>query len=191
MYSRKTILILMVILILSLSSCKKRAERKLEPEKEQTNFKNESIKPMIELTEKVDLSKIPDSLELITDKNLQGDFNGDNKTDFTAIVKNKKNQKTGVLIIHNSKNKEIYVFGAGKEVDQMTDLNWIEVFETLPKGEIVSPTLVDEETGDIIGQDESQNFKLIGNGIRMSVEESHGGGIIFWTGKEYQWYHTD
>lgn len=180
-----------LVLILCLSSCKEKAERKIELKKEQTELKVESIKPRVDLNEKIDLSKVPDSLELIADKNLKGDFNGDNKTDFASIVKNKKNQKTGVLIIQNSKNIENFVFGAGKEVDQMTDLDWIEVFETIPKGEIVSPTLVDEETGDIIGQDESQNFKLIGTGIYMSVEESHGGGIIFWNGKEYQWYHIE
>ena len=145
----------------------------------------------VEPTKKVDLTKVPDSLELIADKSLTGDFNGDNKTDFASVVKNKNNQKYGVLIIHNSANQENYVFGAGKEIDQMTDLNWIVVFKTLPKGEIVSPTLVDEITGDIIGQDESQNFKLIGNGIYMSVEESHGGGIIFWNGKGYKWYHIE
>lgn len=180
-----------LVLILCFSSCKEKAERKTEPKKEKTELKAESNKPKVEPIEKVDLSKIPDSLELITDKNLKGDFNGDNKTDFASIVRNKINQKIGVLILHNSENNESYVFGAGKEVSEMTDLDWIEVFEMLPKGEIVSPTLVDEETGDIIGQDESKNFRLIGNGIYMSVEESHGGGIIFWNGKEYQWYHIE
>ncbi len=180
-----------LVLILCFSSCKKKAERKTEPKKEKTELKAESNKPKVKPIEKVYLSKVPDSLELITDKNLKGDFNGDNKTDFTSIVRNKINQKIGVLILHNSENSESYVFGAGKEVSEMTDLDWIEVFEMLPKGEIVSPTLVDEETGDIIGQDESKNFKLIGNGIYMSVEESHGGGIIFWNGKEYQWYHIE
>ncbi|WP_303317334.1 hypothetical protein Q4Q34_01365 [Flavivirga abyssicola] len=180
-----------LVLILCLSSCKEKTERKSEPKKEQTELKAESIKPTVKPTEKIDLSKIPDSLELMTDENLKGDFNGDNKTDFASIVKNKKNQKTGVLIIHNSANNESFVFGAGKEVNQMADLDWIEVFETLPEGEIISPTLVDEETGDVIGQDENQNFKLIGNAIYMSVEESHGGGIIFWNGKEYKWYHIE
>ena len=180
-----------LVLILCFSSCKEKTERKTEPKKEKTELKAESNKPKVESIEKVDLSKVPDSLELIIDKNLKGDFNGDNKTDFASIVRNKINQKIGVLILHNSVNNEIYVFGAGKEVSEMTDLDWIEVFEILPKGEIVSPTLVDEETGDIIGQDESKNFKLIGNGIYMSVEESHGGGIIFWNGKEYQWYHIE
>jgi len=183
--------ITILVLILCFSSCKEKAERKTEPKKEKTELKAESNKPKVEPIEKVDLSKVPDSLELITDKKLKGDFNGDNKTDFASIVRNKNNQKIGVLILHNSENNESYVFGAGKQVSEMTDLDWIEVFETLPKGEIVSPTIVDEEAGDIIGQDESKNFKLIGNGIYMSVEESHGGGIIFWNGKEYQWYHIE
>lgn len=170
--------IIILVLILCFTSCKEKTEIKSETEKIKTELK-------------VDLTKVPDSLELIADKSLVGDFNGDNKTDFASVVRNKNNQKHGILIIHNSENQEIFVFGAGKEIDQMTDLNWIEVFKTLPKGEVVSPTLVDEKTGDIIGQDESQSFKLIGNGIYMSVEESHGGGILFWNGKEYKWYHID
>ena len=145
----------------------------------------------VEPKEKVDLTKVPDSLELITEKSLIGDFNGDNKTDYASIVKNKNNQKTGVLIIHNSANQESFVFGAGKEVDNMTDLNWIEIFKIIPKGEIVAPELVDEKTGDLLGPDKSQNFKLIGNGIYMSVTETHGGGIIFWNGNEYKWYHIE
>ncbi|WP_369049380.1 hypothetical protein [Tenacibaculum sp. UWU-22] len=158
--------------------------KKVESEYKKTELK-------VEPTRRVDLTKIPDSLELVADKNLNGDFNGDNKTDFASIVKNKNNQKTGVLIIHNSANQESFVFGAGKEIDNMTDLKWIEIFKIIPKGETVAPELVDEETGDLLGPDESQNFKLIGNGIYMSVTETHGGGIIFWNGNEYKWYHIE
>jgi len=179
-----TFIILIYSTFFQKHSQKEVTERILKPPTEKIELQ---IKP----TEKVDLSKVPDSLGLISNKNLIGDFNGDDKMDFASIVKNKNNEKIGVLIIHNSINQESFVFGAGKEVDLMTNLNWIEVFKTLPKGEIISPTLVDEETGDIIGQDENQNFKLIGNGIYMSVEESHGGGIIFWDGKEYNWYHIE
>ncbi|MFC5626582.1 hypothetical protein [Algoriphagus winogradskyi] len=162
-----------IILILSFLSCKEKREGKFEHNKE------------------VDLARVPDSLELVANTFLKGDFNGDNIIDFASQVKNKNNQKNGILIIHNSENQETYVFGAGKEVDNMTDLKWIEIFETIPKGEIVAPELVDEETGDLLGPDESQNFKLTGDGIYMSVTETHGGGIIFWNGKKYQWYHIE
>ncbi len=179
---RLTITIL--VLILCFSSCKKQLENKFESEKEKTELKAEP-------TKKVDLTKIPDSLELVADKNLNGDFNGDNKTDFASVIKNKNNRKTGVLIIHNSVKQKKFVFGAGNEIDNMTDLNWIEIFKIIPKGEIVAPELVDKKTGDLLGPDESQNFKLIGNGIYMSVTETHGGGIIFWNGNEYKWYHIE
>ena len=116
--------IIIFVLILCLSSCKEKAEKQSELNKEKTELR-------VEPTEKVDLTKVPDSLELTTDKSLTGDFNGDNKTDFASIVKNKNNQKTGVLIIHNSENQESFVFGAGKEIDNMTDLNWIEIFKII------------------------------------------------------------
>ena len=175
---------ILMVLIISFSSCKE----KLKQTSELNELKTETE---VVQNEMFDLTNVPDSLELIADKNLIGDFNGDNKIDFASLVKSRNNQKVGVLIIHNSENYESIIFGAGKEINQMTDLNWIDVFEVIPKGEVVSPTLVDEKTGDIIGYDESQNFELIGNGIYMSVEESHGGGIIFWNGKEYQWYHIE
>ena len=186
---RPTLTIL--VLILFFSSCKKAPERKTELKKEVTELKAESEKSKIEPTVKVDLTKVPDSLELIANNNLIGDFNGNDKTDFASLVKNKKNGKIGVFIMNNTPNRERFIFGAGKEIDEMTDLKWIEVFEIVPKGEIVSPTLVDEKTGDIIGQDDSKKFKLMGNGIYVSEQESDGGGIIFWNGKEYEWYHTE
>ena len=174
------------VLILCLSACKENSEKKAK-----SDIKAEPNKLKVEPIENLELSKVPDSLELIPDRYLLGDFNGNNKTDFASLVRNKVNQKIGVLILHDSEEGEDQVFGAGKEVSKMTDLNWIETFETLPKGEVISPTLVDEESGDIIGQDESKEFKLTGNGIYMSLEESHGGGIIFWNGSEYQWYHIE
>jgi hypothetical protein len=157
--------------------------RWFEFEEEKDNFQFVATKKFLQL-------KLPDSIEVIPNKNLIADFNGDSKLDVATLIKNKRNSKIGVLIVNHS-NDKIFVFGAGNEVDNMTDLKWIEVFKTLPTGEIISPTLVDEKTGDIINQDKSKNFQLIGNGIYMAVEESDGGGIIFWNGKEFQWYHIE
>ena len=178
------ILIIITVIILGFASCKNKSVKTFNPNNETPVFKEE-------LSKKSTVLNVPDSLELIAEQNLIGDFNGDNETDFASLVKNKRNQKVGVIIIHISKDQESFVFGAGKEVDNMTDLNWIEIFKIIPKGEIVAPDLVHEETGDIIGPDQSQNFKLIGNGIYLSVKESHGGGIIFWNGNDYQWYHIE
>ena len=85
----------------------------------------------------IDLTQVPDSLILVKDQKLYGDFNGDNVIDVSSIVKNKNNKKIGVLIIHDSQS---FVFGAGNEAAHMADLKWIEIFKTIPKGEVVSPT---------------------------------------------------
>lgn len=186
--------VLLLLFILTFTSCKKNGEQVAESKKETIEpevkiIKNSSKKDSQVIPDFIDISKIPDSLELVTTKTLKGDFNGDNKTDFASLVKNKKSNQIGVIIIHNTDNQDFFVFGAGKEVDNMTDLNWIGVFKLLPKGEIVAPNFLDQETGDILEPDENQNFKLIGNGIFMKIEESHGGGILFWDGKNYKWYH--
>jgi hypothetical protein len=97
-------------------SCKKKVGRTSETKKDKTELK-------VKLTQKIGLIKVTDSLELTADKSLTRDFNGDNKKDFTSVVKNKNNQKHGVLIIHNSANQESFVFGAGQEIDHMTDLD--------------------------------------------------------------------
>jgi len=73
----------------------------------------------------------------------------------------------------------------------MANLDWIDTFKPIARGEIVAPTLVDSSTGDIMGDDETKKFKLIGTGIYMHVDEADGGGILFWTGSKYEWYHIE
>jgi Na+/melibiose symporter-like transporter len=91
------LLITVLVLILCSLSCKEKVERTSETKKEKTELK-------VELTQKIGLIKVLGSLELTANISLTGDFNGDNKTDFASVVKNKNNRKHGVLIIHNSAN---------------------------------------------------------------------------------------
>lgn len=136
-------------------------------------------------------TNLPDSFLIDVDNVIYGDFNADQKMDFASIVTNQKNGFRGVIIIHNKEQQEYLVFGAGNEINGMKDLNWIDTFNTIPIGEIIAPTLVDTATGDIIGDDKTREFKLIGNGIYMHVDEADGGGIIFWNGHQYEWYHLE
>lgn len=80
--------ITILVLILCFSACKEIAKKKTESEKVKSVLK-------VKTTEKIDLTKVPDSLELIAEKILTGDFNGDNKTDFASIVKTKTIKKLG------------------------------------------------------------------------------------------------
>lgn len=122
---------------------------------------------------------------------IRGDFNADNQDDFSARLTNLKNKKKGVIIIHNSDKIDYYFFGAGKVVDGMDNLDWINEFRSILKGDTVAATLVDEESGDIIGADKKNAVQLKGNGIFMHVDESEGGGIIYWNGRKYEWLHIE
>jgi hypothetical protein len=133
-------------------------------------------------------TNLPDNLRIDVDNVIYGDFNADGKGDFASIVTNLENGLKGVLIIHNKEEQEYMVFGAGQEINGMRDLGWIDTFRTMPKGELIAPTMVDSETGDIIGPDMTKEFRLLGNGIFMHVDEAEGGGILFWTGDKYEWY---
>ncbi|WP_160114093.1 hypothetical protein [Aquimarina sp. AU119] len=119
------------------------------------------------------LAKVPDSLNFDIDNVFYGDFNGDNKKDFASPVINLENGFYGLIIIYNDANPKYRVFGAGNEINGQTNLDWIDKFKVIPKGRNIAPTLVDEKTGDIIGSDQNKIFKLIGDGISMSVDESH------------------
>jgi len=145
----------------------------------------------VDLPDFVKETKVPDSLTIDVDNVINGDFNADGEDDFASLVTNKKNNFQGVIVIHKGDKHEYFVFGAGQEIDGMENLDWIDIFKVIPKGEIIAPTLVDSNTGDIIGDDETKKFKLIGTGIYMHVDESEGGGIIYWTGDKYNWYHIE
>lgn len=139
----------------------------------------------------VNNANLPDSLRIDIDQVIYGDFNADQKVDFASTVTNLKNGFEGVLIVHNKDKLEYFVFGAGNEIDGMKNLDWIDTFQTIPKGEVIAPTSMDPETGDILGHDEAKEFRLLGNGIFMHVDETEGGGILFWTGDKYEWYHVE
>lgn len=146
---------------------------------------------LVNLPEFVRNANIPGHFIIDTTHVLHGDFNADEQEDFASLVTNQANGYTGVLIVHNTDNPDYIVFGAGETVDGMDNLDWIGTFSVIPKGEAVAPTSVDEETGDIIGADSTKEFHLVGDGIYMHVDESEGGGILFWKDNKYEWYHVE
>lgn len=173
-------------------------EQKLKLQYESlNNIPTDSFPTELEIQEtfpeyvKQTIKSLPDSIFIDVDNVIYGDFNGDGQQDFSSIVTNLQDGQTGIVIIEQNNANRYLIFGAGVEVYGMTNLSWIEVFETLPIGEVIAPILVDSESGDIIGPDISKEFNLIGNGIFMTVKEGHGGGIIFWNGTRYDWYHVE
>lgn len=185
--------LLLLLTILVLSAFNREPKQGTYPSNRSTTNEKGLVEQNIQdrLLQYVKNLDIPDSLVIDNDQVIFGDFNGDESEDFASIVTNLENGYKGVLIVHNSPAREHFIFGAGQEINGMKNLDWIDIFKTIPKGEVIAPTLVDNETGDIIGPDKTKEFRLIGTGIYMHVNEACGGGILFWNGNEYNWYHLE
>lgn len=155
----------------------------------------ELMKPGIDFPEWVKIQlgqlKLSKEFEVLGSPNfLVDDFNGDEENDIVFPVENRKTKEIG-LILMNQNRYGYHQFGAGNEVAGMTDLSWMEVIEPVKEGIEISKTLIDKETGNIIGSDLTSRKTLTTMGINITVEESHGGGIIYWENNRYQWMNQE
>lgn len=189
--SRSIFLVLPFLALIS--SCSRPGESQVENSGVDSSATKttDTLTTSIALPDFVARTPLPDTLVIDAATILTGDFNADGKNDFASLVTNSLRGYRGVLIVHNSPSPEYFVFGAGIEVDEMVDLNWIGIFQVIPKGEVVAPTLLDEETGDILGMDDSKAVVLTGNGLYVHVDEGEGGGILIWRENKYEWYHVE
>lgn len=145
---------------------------------------------------RVDVDFISDfkSEELLSDKYLlssqiepnilTADFNGDGKDDKVTIIQEKASQKIGLLFQHSDGSH--YIVGAGKVFteDGWDDMNWLGVFE-IETNKKQTKTLIDEETYDIIGEEE---VILPNIAVAIRAKESSG-GLLYFNSKEYQYLH--
>ncbi|AQY23256.1 hypothetical protein [Riemerella anatipestifer] len=120
------------------------------------------------------------------------DLDGDGLSDRVEIVLNKKNEKYGLKITFG--NGKIEYLGLGKEVlgQGFDDMNWVDIFEKAPKGEVYFNNVNDE--GDIISEEEvkeSDKIRLPNDGIFIHAEESCGGGVIYLNKGKFEWIQQE
>jgi hypothetical protein len=118
---------------------------------------------------------------------LTGDFDGDQKEDVAFLAVNMGSGEKGLIILHQDAGNSYSVFGAGNEFEEMRDMDWIGILEKVEAGETVVPTLVDEETGDILGEDTANAVLLKADAVFLHQKEACGGGIIYKKDKHYNW----
>ena len=110
---------------------------------------------------------------------LRSDFDGDGQPDHVVIVKSKRNNEEGLLVCFGGKTS-LQILGAGrpfklasgKVVDLKFD-NW----EIHPKSKTPSTY-------------RKRPPVLRGDGIHINWEAS-ASGLIYWTGKEFEYYLLD
>ena len=124
---------------------------------------------------------------MYSESGLVEDFNEDGFQELVSLVANSKNNEIGVRIIDGRISGRQYVFGAGNEVDGLSNHRWIASMELIPKGFYVAPALIDSLTGDKLGLDSANGFILKTNAIRLKPKYGHAGAFIYWDGKDYSW----
>lgn len=119
------------------------------------------------------------------------DLNGDGFPEVISRVAEPKLNQIGVRVLDGKEPDKFTVFGAGNEVDGQTNLLWIGSMKVIPVGETIAPTLVDGNSGDILGFDTANLVVLQHPAVFFLAKNSHGGGILYWTGTEYAWMNVE
>ena len=114
---------------------------------------------------------------------LEADFNGDGDFDIAIPIRNIDSHKVGFAIIHGKTN-EIHIIAAGKKVKNALsdDMNYIDIWK-INRNEIYEAGL-EENTGT------GTKGELILKNPSLQIEKSElGGGLIYWNGMEYAYFH--
>ena len=104
---------------------------------------------------------------------LEADFNGDKKQDVAILIRNKSSRKIGIAIV--LPDKGITILGAGTPFGNGGDnFDWMDRWSISKKGNVTV------EAG-------GGTLTLIGDALLLEKMDS-ASAIVFWDGKEYQWY---
>ena len=108
---------------------------------------------------------------------LELDLNGDGELDIVFPIKNTQNNKIGFAIIHKGLY-EHFIIGAGTKIKNglSDDLNYIDIWK------------INKKKKNEPGLGEQKPLILKYNSIKIEKSDV-GGGIVFWNGKEYEYFH--
>ena len=114
---------------------------------------------------------------------LEEDFNGDGNLDVVIPIFEKSTNKKGFAIIHG-KTFEVFVLGAGKLFKNALgdDQDYIDIWSINRERE--NEPGIEEETGN--GKD---GILILENPSIGIAKSELGGGLIYWNGNEYAYFH--
>jgi hypothetical protein len=106
---------------------------------------------------------------------LQGDFDGDCRTDIAVLVRRLKDRKIGVVVLMK-RGERVEFLGAGRSVGNGgDDFRWMDIWCVYAKGVVHQ------------GVGESTPPKLLGDALLVEKSES-ASGIIWFDGTAFRWY---
>lgn len=114
---------------------------------------------------------------------LEADFNGDGQLDIALPIQHHSSQKVGFAIIHR-KSLDIHILGAGIPIKNglADDMNFIDVWKV--NRQEINEAGAEETTGT------GEKGALLLTHPSLQIEKSEvGGGLLYWNGKEYAYFH--
>jgi len=105
---------------------------------------------------------------------LQGDFNGDGKSDTALLIEEKASGKVGIVFVLGQ--KKIAIVGAGKATGNGGDnFDWMDAWYVYEKGKVQ------------MGADENAPPTLKGDAL-LAMKAESASSLIYWNGKDFAWY---
>lgn len=114
---------------------------------------------------------------------LEADFNGDGHLDIAFPIRQINSDKVGFAIIHGVTN-DIHIIGAGTQIiNGLSDnMSYIDIWKV--NRDTTNGPGLEENTGA------GEKGELILENPSLLIEKSEvGGGLIYWNGKEYAYFH--
>lgn len=177
---QKPIMLLLILLMLSTfvkgQETTSQKETQILEELPTWFVKSETIDGFVFMTDYV----IENRMESIF---LEADFNGDGEMDLVVAIRHTATNKVGFAIVHGGTN-EAFIIGAGTKVKNglSDDLDFYDLWQI--NTQRINEAGVGEETGT------GDKGELILDHPSLRLEKSDiGGGLIYWDGKQYAYFH--
>lgn len=114
------------------------------------------------------------------------DLNDDGMQDLLVVSRDLSGSGLRVRIALRDKNAAYHFFQLNVPGD---DLLWVDTFALVPKGQFITPTLIDDDTGDILGIDVEASLLLKVPAIIMTPAESDGALVAYFEGGKLKYLY--
>jgi hypothetical protein len=98
----------------------------------------------------------------------QGDFDGDGRLDIAVLIRRRTTHQEGVVIVHR-RDLSVHVLGAGRALGNGgDDFAWLDEWSVRPGADV-------------------HDVRARGRDALYVGKSESGGGLIWWSGREYGW----
>ncbi|MEM6264009.1 MAG: SH3 domain-containing protein [Bacteroidota bacterium] len=145
-----------------------------------------------QLQRKIDRFPLFKGYTIVRDRlqyHIRGDFFGDGTEDLAVLVQDAE-QRIKVGFINYGKKDQPLIMGPHNTAFEMNDYDWIGVFESVTRGEVLWSNYVDDFR-DFEEVPANEKVTLPYEAMFMHVSEACGGGFVYWKEEKFHWLQQE